>query len=127
METAGATIRDLNRYTIRFNPEDFTAGVRATYDRLIADGFKPVKFESWTGKPGYRGINTNWDTRDGSVFELQFHAPQSFFAREFNHGLYEEWRMLDPASARAVELTAEMQIVMDSVVMPDGWESLPVL
>ncbi len=59
----------------------------------------------------YKGINTNIKSSDGQIFELQFHTPNSFNVKQnINHVLYEEFRLLDQNSERAIELK---QIMID--------------
>ena len=36
---------------------------------------------SW-GSQEYKGINTRWVTQEGQRFEVQFHTPESFHAKQ---------------------------------------------
>ena len=57
----------------------------------------------------YKGVNTIVTSPNGYKFELQFHTPESFEVKpDKNHPLFEEWRVLDPASTRAKELEKQM-------------------
>jgi hypothetical protein len=43
--------------------------------------------------PEYKGINTRWITQQGQRFEVQFHTPESFHAKEIlTHKAYERIR-----------------------------------
>ncbi len=47
---------------------------------------------SW-GNLEYKGINTRWVTRGGQRFEVQFHTPESFHAKQnITHVSYERIR-----------------------------------
>jgi hypothetical protein len=37
---------------------------------------------NYWGDPEYKGINTRWITRQGQRFEVQFHTPESFHAKQ---------------------------------------------
>ena len=52
----------------------------------------------WLDDPQYKGVNSRWKTPDGGRFELQFHTPESFYAKEqLTHRSYE--RLRSPARA----------------------------
>jgi hypothetical protein len=58
----------------------------------------------------YQGINTNFRSPEGQVFELQFHTQESFNVKQnLTHELYEELRILPDASPKRAEL--EQQII----------------
>ncbi|MEM6373950.1 MAG: hypothetical protein AAF727_14375, partial [Pseudomonadota bacterium] len=94
-EYIAKNINDVLRYTTIFEPDKYVAGVKATVAELFAAGHKtknPPK-NTWGEKDGYMGINAIFVSPDGAVFELQFHTPKSFWAKEEGtHDLYEEQR-----------------------------------
>jgi hypothetical protein len=85
-------VNDLNRYTLTFEPENYTQATQETYERLKALGHEPIpgsEKNTWQD-PVYKGINTSWQSQEsGQKFELQFHTPDSFQAKTDNHELYE--------------------------------------
>ncbi|ARP72326.1 hypothetical protein LK07_24040 [Streptomyces pluripotens] len=85
-------VNDLNRYTLTFEPENYTQATQETYARLKAQGYEPMpgsEKNTWQD-PVYKGINTTWQNQEsGQKFELQFHTPDSFQAKTDNHELYE--------------------------------------
>jgi hypothetical protein len=89
-----AGTRDMNRYTICFPAESYSAGVAAGFERLQELGLEPYDPEkthknTWND-PSYKGINTSWQDQDtGQFVEIQFHTPESFRAKSDNHALYE--------------------------------------
>ena len=122
---AAARIKDVLRYTIIFPDDAYATGVRATREDLIAQGFQEVKFKNTWAGPGYRGINANYQTADGFVFELQFHTRASHAAKEEGtHALYEQWRVLDPTTRQAIELQEQMDDVFENVPIPLGSTTL---
>ncbi|GAA0469130.1 hypothetical protein ACFQ2B_15050 [Streptomyces stramineus] len=88
-------VNDLNRYTLTFQPEHYTEGVRRTYALLHEQGFVIVPgFErnSWED-PVYKGFHATWQRPDGTLtFEIQFHTPASYRAKTENHPLYDLYR-----------------------------------
>ncbi|MET9413371.1 hypothetical protein ABZY03_04125 [Streptomyces klenkii] len=91
-EVAAKEVKDLNRYTLTFEPDAYTKGVERTYERLREAGYEPIpgsEKNTWQD-PVYKGINTSWQHgQSEEKFELQFHTPDSFTAKMENHELYE--------------------------------------
>jgi hypothetical protein len=110
------------RYTTVFAPDKYVEGVKATVAQLLATGHTKKKFKNtWGNKTGYLGINAVFVTPDGAMFELQFHTPQSFHAKdEGTHELYEEQRRYPPGTPRYLELERLQQDVFNEVIRPDG-------
>ncbi|WP_128332180.1 hypothetical protein [Apibacter sp. HY039] len=88
-------MKDVLRYTTIFENSKLTSGTKTMLDALKQNGYKEVAIKN-TFKDGavYKGINTNFETPNGQVFELQFHTPESFNVKQnINHVLYEEARL----------------------------------
>jgi len=115
-------MKDVLRYTTVFAPDKYVEGVKATVAQLLATGHTKKKFKNtWGNKTGYLGINAVFVTPDGAMFELQFHTPQSFHAKdEGTHELYEEQRRYPPGTPRYLELERLQQDVFNEVIRPDG-------
>ena len=59
-----------------------SAGCQMTYSK-----------NHWMDDPQYKGVNSRWETPDGGRFELQFHTPDSFYAKEeLTHPSYDRLR-----------------------------------
>src|SRR5260370_11666371 len=86
-----AKIHDGIRYTFIFEDKFYAAGVRDTENRLVDHGYKPVwRKPSWLGEE-YKGINSQWrDAESGQLFEVQFHTPASWDAKQLTHDSYEK-------------------------------------
>ncbi|MGP1376827.1 MAG: hypothetical protein ACTTKS_04595 [Bulleidia sp.] len=72
----------------------------------------------------YKGINTLIESKDGYVFELQFHTPQSLEVKEMNHKLYEEARLRDTPPERKRELLDMMSKNADVIEAPNEIEKI---
>ena len=88
------SIKDTLRYTMLFHDEDLVAGVRGVIRSLEDDGCEALKVKNtFKERQPYKGINCSFD-RDGQIFELQFHTPDSYAMKHQNHPLYEFSREL---------------------------------
>ena len=96
-------MKDVLRYTTVFEPDKYVEGVKATVAQLLATGHTKKKFKNtWGNKTGYLGINAVFVTPEGAMFELQFHTPTSFHAKdEGTHDLYEEQRRYQSGTPRS--------------------------
>ncbi|WP_200996826.1 hypothetical protein [Mycobacteroides chelonae] len=118
-------MKDSVRYTVQSPHELYTANTQQAIDRLVAQGYEPVKFKNTWDKPGYQGINSFWrEPTTGHTFEVQFHTPASFDTKTQAHSLYEEERLPDTSPQRANELQQKLNHVFDSVPRPSGSSSI---
>jgi hypothetical protein len=86
-----AKIHDGIRYTFLFADPSYSAGVRTVESRLTGEGYALVwRKPSWSGEE-YKGINSQWlDPDSGVLFEVQFHTPASWDAKQRTHDSYEK-------------------------------------
>lgn len=120
-----AEMRDSVRYTVQLPHELYTATTQQTIDRLVAEGYEPVRLTNTWGQPGYQGFNSAWrEPTTGHTFEVQFHTPASFDAKTQTHVLYEEERLPSTSPQRVKELQDEKGRVFDSVPRPSGSSSI---
>ena len=96
-DEAAAKIADVLRYTLCIREDEYAATVKATLQKLTDAGCSVIKFKNTWGGFGYKGINSQLKTPGGYVFELQFHTPASYNAKEEEHKYYEVVR--DPATS----------------------------
>lgn len=87
-------IPDAIRYTFCFEPENYAEGYCDVQGRLQERGYRVIYSKNhWRDDPEYKGINTRWVTTDGQRFEVQFHTPESYHAKqEVTHSAYERIR-----------------------------------
>ena len=120
-------IHDGIRYTFVFEDQFYSAGVRDAENRLACHGYKLVgRKPSWLGKE-YRGINSQWrDSASGQLFEVQFHSPASWDAKQRTHDSYE--KIQDPATTpeeRARLQAYQREIAASAPIPPDALEFAP--
>jgi hypothetical protein len=133
-QQALGNMKDSVRYTMSFPSQGdaYTNGVNHTLQQFQAAGYQPVKFKNtWEAPrppsgtdPGsmYQGINSFWhDPSTGQTFEMQFHTPESFQAKDADtHALYEEQRLLPETDPRYAELQQQQKQIFDNVPRPNG-------
>ena len=94
----GATgeARDGLRYTLVLGGMNFASRVLAAADHLNGLGYSCTRLATTEGERGwergYLGVNSNWLTPDGALFELQFHTELTWHAKSESHEAYETWR-----------------------------------
>jgi hypothetical protein len=119
-------IPDTIRYTFCLAPERYTAGYYDIKERLEQHGYEMYYSENWWRNHEYKGINTRWVTSEGKRFEVQFHTPESFNAKqEVTHEAYE--RLRNPLTGRSErrELHSFQQEVSSWIQVPDGAPDIP--
>jgi len=83
LQEAADKMGDIARFTSCFEPENFQKGADAVIRKLQADGYELVKFKNYF-QPGasYKGLNCNFRDKNGNIFELQFHTPETMKIKE---------------------------------------------
>ncbi len=119
-------VPDAIRYTFCVRPETYTPGYYDIKDRLESRGYEMYESRnSWDGAE-YKGINTRWVTPEGQRFEVQFHTPESFHAKQFvTHGVYERIRNPLVSDKERAELKAFQREVCSHIWVPDGARGIP--
>ena len=90
--------------------------------------FSENKLQStnYWGDPEYKGINTRWITQQGQRFEVQFHTPESFHAKEvLTHKAYERIRDTTTSRPELRELHAFQRELSAWIQVPDGAADIP--
>jgi hypothetical protein len=113
-------IPDTVRFTLQYDNNSYTAGVRKDIERLEARGF--VQLESrgtWTSDQ-YKGINSRWEEPESrQSFEVQFHTRISYEAKELTHKAYERIRSTAEDHERT-ELKDFQRKVCATIPVPPG-------
>jgi hypothetical protein len=121
-ENAEEAINDALRYTAIGSGSNYTAQYDTVMEKLAEAGYVPKRaINSWSDSPAiYQGTNITLMTPEGRKFELQFHTPESFAAKEKTHTHYEVYRTTDDPEVKVREwaIMIEMQ---SHVRRPDGW------
>jgi hypothetical protein len=116
-----AKIHDGIRYTFIFDDQPYSAGVCAIENHLTGDGYKLVwRKPSWLGEE-YKGINSQWyDSASGQLFEVQFHTPASWDAKQRTHDSYEKIQNPATTPEERARLRAYQREISASVPIPPG-------
>ncbi|WP_149263473.1 hypothetical protein [Actinomadura sp. K4S16] len=89
---AAESIPDALRYTYQLPADKYVQGYREITEKLEGDGYQMVFSRNSWDTPVYKGVNTRWKTSGGQLFEVQFHTPESFEAKQLTHAAYERRR-----------------------------------
>ena len=124
LPAAAAAISDVLRYTLVFDPSDYSERVPQTLEQLTAKGYRVTKFRNAWGGKFYQGINAQLMSPQGVRVELQFHTVQSYAIKQASHEVYEIRR--NPASTPAeVEAATRDSLAYNAqVIAPDGAETV---
>jgi hypothetical protein len=114
-------IHDGIRYTFVFEDRFYSAGVRDAENRMTDKGYKLIwRKPSWSGAE-YKGINSQWrDVDSGQLFEVQFHTPASWYAKQHTHDSYEKIENPATRPEERARLRAYQREVAASVAIPPG-------
>ncbi|MGW7104321.1 ATP nucleotide 3'-pyrophosphokinase [Streptomyces sp. NPDC054838] len=121
-----ATLGDAVRYTLQWGDGQYTTGVTTASEALSAWGDDSTKWSNtWGRGAGYKGLNTGWRAPgSGQLFEVQFHTPESKWAQEATHKLYEEQRLPSTGPERKRELQEQQDAIFAAVPVPVGADRL---
>jgi hypothetical protein len=126
---AAAIIREIPdaiRYTFCLRSDTYTKGYFDIKERLESCGYSMYESRNtWDGAE-YKGINTRWITPAGQRFEVQFHTPESFHAKQHvTHLAYERIRNRLTSDAEREKLKDFQQEVCSWIKAPDGAQEIP--
>ncbi|MEQ7777603.1 XopAD/skwp family type III secretion system effector, partial [Xanthomonas sp. WHRI 8356] len=129
LEEAAAGVNDALRYSVVLEPQDFTAGLRATLAALDDQGHARVKLTNqFTDYPPvFKAINVTLRSPDGALWEIQFHTPETFALKERFHDLYKRAHALAVGGASRAEqrtLQAPALEAFKRVASPPGCEEI---
>jgi len=116
---------DAIRYTFQLDSERYVAGYWNLHQRLEAGGSEFLMSRNFWDSPDYKGVNTRWLGSDGQVFEVQFHTPESYQAKQLTHTAYERLRTSTGPGAERPELESFQQDVSARIPIPDGAKRIP--
>jgi hypothetical protein len=121
-----ANIHDAVRYTLRYDDADYTEGVKSDVGRLKDRGFELVKLKNFWNDVEYKGINSQWsDRQTGQTFEVQFHTPASFEAKQITHKAYERLRDPQTTEDESRDMHFYQHGVSSKIPIPIGAPDIP--
>ncbi len=119
-------IPDAIRYTFCADSENYKDTYWEIKGRLETCGYHMYYGENHWPDSLYKGINTRWTTRDGQRFEVQFHTPESFHAKQaITHASYERLRSAVTTDGERRELRAFQHQVCSWITAPAGAADIP--
>jgi hypothetical protein len=119
-------VPDAIRFTFCLEPENYARGYYGIKEHLESAGYEMyLSKNSWSSR-GYKGINTRWVTEDGQRFEVQFHTPESFHAKQYvTHDAYERIRNPTISDRERKELRDFQWEVFAAICIPDAVAIIP--
>ena len=120
-----SAIHDGIRYTFLFPTEDYTAGVADATQALSDRGYDlRIRKPSWD-EEDYRGVNSRWcDTESGVMFEVQFHTPESWEAKQKTHDIYEKLCDMRTTATEREYLEEQQRAIVAAIPVPPGVETV---
>jgi hypothetical protein len=118
-------IPDAVRYTYQLERDRYVDGYWEVRGQLEQQGHELMLSRNSWGSPEYKGINTRWRTEEGQLFEVQFHTPESFEAKQLTHEAYERLRSGKEPDAERPYLEAFQAEVCAALPIPDDVLSIP--
>jgi hypothetical protein len=119
-------VPDAIRYTFCVEAHDYASTYWAVKEQLEEHGYAMTYAENHWPRAEYKGINTRWLTSEGQRFELQFHTPESFHAKQqITHLSYERLRNLLTSDGERSKLSTFQREVCAWIAMPDGADEIP--
>ena len=118
-------IHDGIRYTFIFDPSHYTDQTQQACSSLAGEGYELIRLANRWGGEEYKGVNTRWhDPNSSQPFEIQFHTPESWEAKQRTHESYEKIEDPDTPVKDVEELRAHQRSVSDSLEIPDHWDDI---
>jgi hypothetical protein len=119
-------VPDAIRYTFCLRPETYTRGYLDIKERLENRGYEIYQCKNSWDDAEYKGVNTRWVTPQGQRFEVQFHTPESFHAKQYvTHSAYERIRNPLTSDKERAELEAFQREVSSWIQIPNGSTDIP--
>jgi hypothetical protein len=121
-----AQVPDAIRYTFCLRSETYMKGCSDIKARLENLGYEMYQSRNSWDDAEYKGINTRWVTQGGQRFEVQFHTPESFHAKQYvTHETYERIRNPLTSDVERAELEAFQREVSSRIRVPDRATEFP--
>lgn len=110
---ASKDIKDAIRFTTISSDNDFVKNYQFMKSELENKGYKETRCKNYwdlykQGKVKHKSVQSNFSTKDGYEFEIQFHTKSSQDAKNKKIPIYEERRKVGINPKRAIELEKQM-------------------
>lgn len=127
LSEAANNIHDGLRYTFTIDEQEYVAKTRLIMDTLIANGNSVYKFKNYWAKKDvdYQGINVILRSKDGFIYEVQFHTPMSYYVKgEKTHKYYEIIRSETSTAEEKAEASKKQAEEYKQIPIPKGVEEI---
>jgi hypothetical protein len=118
-------IHDGIRYTFLFEADQYVDGVEETSERLKEDGYDLIELKPSWDSDEYKGVNSSWrDSASGVLFEVQWHTPASWEAKQKTHDAYEEINDVTTPVEEVERLRDYQRAICAEVPIPPGAQQI---
>jgi hypothetical protein len=120
-----SAIHDGIRYTLVFPAEEYVSGVADATQKLKDAGYDlRLRKPSWDADD-YRGVNSRWWDPEGKVlFEVQFHTPESWEAKQRTHDIYEKLCDTRVTPVECKQLEEQQRRIVASIPVPPSTDDI---
>jgi hypothetical protein len=116
-----ANIHDGIRYTFILQSERYVDDLSRARELFEEEDYQLVAFKPSWDRAEYKGVNSQWrDQESGMRFEVQFHTPDSWAAKQTTHDAYEMIESPLTTAEERVSLRAYQRQVCECVSTPPG-------
>jgi hypothetical protein len=121
-----ASVHDGVRYTLQYDDTEYVNEVYSDIGRMKDHGLELTRLKNLWDDAEYKGINSQWlDRETGQAFEMQFHTPASFEAKQITHKAYERIRNPLTSKEESGELRDYQREVSSKIPIPMGAPEIP--
>jgi hypothetical protein len=120
-----SAIHDGIRYTFVFPTAEYASGVANAVQRLNDAGYDlRLSKPSWDADD-YRGVNSRWcDPEHKVLFEVQFHTPESWEAKQRTHDIYEKLCNTRITPVERKQLEEEQRRIVAAIPVPPSADNI---
>jgi len=120
-----SAIHDGIRYTFVFPAAEYASGVADAVQRLNDAGYDlRLSKPSWDADD-YRGVNSRWcDPEHKVLFEVQFHTPESWEAKQRTHDIYEKLCNTRITPVERKQLEEEQGRIVAAIPVPPSADNI---
>lgn len=126
---AAGSIKDAIRFTTISSERDFVNNYEQFKNLMESKGYSETRCKNYfmqfkEGKVKHKSVQSNFQTKDGYVFEVQFQTPSSQSVKDRKVPLYEEARDIRTSEQRHAELSLQMERMAQSIKDPINIERI---
>ena len=108
---------DVARFTACFDPQNFQQSADKVLRDLQAKGYEITKFKN-SFQPGssYKGLNCNLKDKNGNIFELQFHTPDTMKIKEgYDIDIKNRKAIINKATMTSHDIYETTRVIEDNI------------